>query len=110
MRCDDRPIVFTKVDIEQNLLQVGNCSRTVEFEVSFRHFCELITFQPEKLCMFENGRLYHPAKLDNYGLVRSRIADDLYKFFEFDSKGKPTHFTWKGERFKLTNELLEFNR
>jgi hypothetical protein len=60
--------------------------------------------------MFKNGRLYHPAKLDNYGLVRSRIADDLYKFFEFDSKGDPTHFTWQDKRVKLTNELLKFDK
>ncbi|KAI6182832.1 UPF0598 protein C8orf82 [Aphelenchoides bicaudatus] len=97
LKCDDRPIVFTKVDAEQNCLQVGNCSRMVEFE-------------PEKICMFENGRVYHPARFDNYGLVNSRIADELYKNFEFDSNGKPTHFNWKGERCKLTNELLKFDR
>lgn len=60
--------------------------------------------------MFDNGRLYHTASPDNYGLVRSRIADELYRFFEFDSKGRPTHFNWKGEHIKLTNELLKFNR
>lgn len=60
--------------------------------------------------MFTNGRLYHPASLDNYGLVKSRIADDLYKFFEFNSDGNPVYFNWQGTRFKLTNELMKYEK
>jgi hypothetical protein len=60
--------------------------------------------------MFPNGRLYHPAKLDNYGLVRSRIADDLYKYFEFNSESEPTHFNWQGKRYELTNEIMKYRK
>jgi hypothetical protein len=59
--------------------------------------------------MFDNGRLYHPASLDNYGLVKSKVADSLYKFFHFDPNGKPTHFDWQGNRIELTNELLKYD-
>lgn len=58
--------------------------------------------------MFPNGRLYHPSRFGTYGLVISKLADDLYPKFEFDDKGLPTHFNWKDERITLTNELLQF--
>jgi hypothetical protein len=59
--------------------------------------------------MFESGRLYHPTSLGNYGLVRSKIADELYRFFEFNSDGQPAHFNWEGRRLQLTNELLKYD-
>lgn len=34
LRCDDRPIVYTKLDADQNCFYVGNCSRKVDFHVS----------------------------------------------------------------------------
>uniref|UniRef100_A0AC34QMK7 Uncharacterized protein n=1 Tax=Panagrolaimus sp. JU765 TaxID=591449 RepID=A0AC34QMK7_9BILA len=95
LRCDDRPIVFTDLHEDEDLF-VYNCST------------KTVPFQPSKLCMFPNGRLYHPANFDNYGLVKSKLADELYIKFEFNDKGKPTHFHWKNERITLTNELLKF--
>ncbi|KAI6178664.1 UPF0598 protein C8orf82 [Aphelenchoides besseyi] len=96
VRCDDRPIVFTALNDKTNRWQSNFCSRGYDF-------------QPEKLCMFENGRLYHPSLFD-YGLVRSQLADELYPNFVFDSNGNPTHFNWHGKQYELTNELLKFDK
>lgn len=60
--------------------------------------------------MFPNGRLYHPAHFDDYGLVTSQLADQFYVNFKFDSNGDPTHFKWKGDIIPLTNELLKYNK
>ena len=59
--------------------------------------------------MFENGRLYHPASIADYGLVKSKLADDLFARFDFGSDGTPTHFNWQDQRHRLTNELLRFD-
>uniref|UniRef100_A0A914YDN1 Uncharacterized protein n=1 Tax=Panagrolaimus superbus TaxID=310955 RepID=A0A914YDN1_9BILA len=95
IRCDDRPVVFTSIDRESGEFEYNKSTRSIQFE-------------PSKLCMFPNGRLYHPSPFDNYGLVTSQLADELYAKFKFDSNGKPTHFEWNGETLPLTNELLKF--
>ncbi|KAE9548546.1 hypothetical protein FO519_008239 [Halicephalobus sp. NKZ332] len=95
IRCDDRPIVFTSLDEDEDVF-LYNCST------------KSVPFQPSKLCMFPNGRLYHPSNFDNYGLVKSKLADELYPKFEFDEKGLPVYFHWKNEKVKLTNELLQY--
>jgi hypothetical protein len=95
LRCDDRPIVFTSIDFDKDAIEYNKCTRTIPFE-------------PSKLCMFPNGRLYHPSHFDEYGLVTSQLADELYIRFKFDLNGDPTHFEWKGETVPLTNELLKY--
>uniref|UniRef100_A0A9J2Q308 Uncharacterized protein n=1 Tax=Ascaris lumbricoides TaxID=6252 RepID=A0A9J2Q308_ASCLU len=95
LRCDDRPFVFTALDINEEFWLVGNCRKKVPFEAA-------------SLCMFPNGRLYHPCPLDAYGLVKSKLADQLYPNFVFDSSGFPTHFLWKGKLIKLSNSLLKY--
>jgi len=103
VRCDDRPIVFTGVTpgkAGEDLLMYG-------------HAGDLLTvnFQPEKLCMFpHSGRVYHPAmeKVGGVGLVKSSLAIELSKLFLFDDgeSSPPTHFVWKNNKIKLTNELF----
>ncbi|KHN70681.1 UPF0598 protein C8orf82 [Toxocara canis] len=95
LRCDDRPFVFTALDVDKECWFVGNCSKEVPFEA-------------KNLCMFPNGRLYHPSPLDGYGLVKSKLADQLYPNFIFNSSGLPTHFRWKGETVELNNLLLKY--
>jgi hypothetical protein len=52
----------------------------------------------------ESGRVYHPAPEDvgSVGLVRSQLAIEFSKWFEFDAEHKnPTHFMWDGRNYKL---------
>ncbi|XP_067416202.1 UPF0598 protein C8orf82 homolog [Emydura macquarii macquarii] len=107
IRCDDRPIVFTHLlrdpAGEERLSYCGGGDGLV------------VSFQPEKLVMFpENGRVYHPApqKAGSVGLVKSALAFELSPCFEYSqgTGGPPTHFRWQGERYTLTNELVQLIR
>ncbi|XP_031849393.1 UPF0598 protein CG30010 isoform X2 [Nomia melanderi] len=103
IRCDDLPIVFTKIVQKQN-------SETGEDEdwFGYAHAEELlmVPFEPEKLYMnIQTGRVYHPApeKAGGVGLVRSKIAIEFSSLFNFE-KGEehcPTHFLWKSKRYSL---------
>uniref|UniRef100_A0A915D7C4 Uncharacterized protein n=1 Tax=Ditylenchus dipsaci TaxID=166011 RepID=A0A915D7C4_9BILA len=95
LRCDDRPIVFTDLDEQEEKLVYNFTTKKIKFE-------------PAKLCMFPNGRLYHSAHFDNYGLVKSKLADRLFPRFRFSSEGNPTHFYWKDEWIELDNEFLKY--
>lgn len=59
----------------------------------------------------ESGRVYHPApqKMGGVGLVRSVLAIELSKHFEFKDgeMSPPTSFTWNGVLYELTNELFD---
>lgn len=106
VRCDDLPIVFTKVVQKQN-----NETGKQEDWFGFAHAEELlmVRFQPEKLYMnIQSGRVYHPApeKVGGIGLVRSKIAIEFSSFFNFE-KGEehsPTHFLWKNKKYSLDSE------
>ena len=68
-------------------------------------------FEPEKVCMLpKSGRIYHPAPENGggVGLIKSSIAIELSTMFEFASSEMepPSHFTWKGKRYTLTNEVI----
>jgi hypothetical protein len=102
IRCDDRPIVFTHVapgeDGDVLLHNWAGDKLSVPFE-------------PERLCMFpDSGRVYYPAseKTGGVGLVRSALAIEFSKHFSFDNgeTSPPTRLTWKGQEYKLTNELF----
>lgn len=59
----------------------------------------------------ESGRVYHPGpdRLGGVGLVKSSLAIELSKSFEFssdDDSQAPSHFTWREKKYTLTNELL----
>lgn len=107
IRCDDRPIVFTKI--------LPSHDDNVPDDLSIGGTGDLLTvdLEPEKVCMLpETGRIYHPCpeKFGKIGLIKSSNAIDISAFFEF-SPGKeydpPTHFTWKGKKYELTNELVD---
>ncbi|XP_071785142.1 UPF0598 protein CG30010-like [Asterias amurensis] len=112
IRCDDRPIVFTKIlppDEEFEHLDEGSSDRLVCNDAD--NFT--VPFEPEKICMLpKSGRIYHPApkKTGGIGLVKSSVAIEISPFFEFGEAGEyapPTHFNWKGKRLELTNEILD---
>jgi len=89
-------------------------------------------FEPWRICMLPStGRVYHPTTTDPktvsassssipstpkpskdlppLGLIKSSLAIELAKYFDFESgeEEPPTHFHWSGERYRLTNELVE---
>lgn len=105
IRCDDLPIVFTHIISDET-----NGDR-----LSYSGAGDRLTvlFEPERICMLpESGRIYHPgpAKTGGVGLIKSALAIELSKFFDFGSgcdTDPPTHFTWKEKKYKLTNELYE---
>ncbi|XP_057696687.1 UPF0598 protein C8orf82 homolog [Corythoichthys intestinalis] len=105
LSCDDRPVVFT------HMLQDSTGKQDM---LSFCGGAEKLTipFQPEALYMHPaNGRVYHPCsdRTGSIGLVRSALAIELSPFFIHASDGSqagpPTHFLWKKQQYKLTNEL-----
>ena len=107
IRCDDRPIVFTKIiqtkEVGQpDLLSYGGAEELLT-----------IPFCPEKVCMLPHtGRIYHPSPLQTsrIGLIKSSLAIEISKNFDFDGIDEdqpPTHFTWRGQRHRLTNELYQ---
>ncbi|VDL77665.1 unnamed protein product [Nippostrongylus brasiliensis] len=55
--------------------------------------------------MLSNGRLYHKAPFEDYGLVMSKTADMLFSLFTFDDHGYPVSFRWNGKLYELTNEI-----
>jgi len=57
----------------------------------------------------ETGRVYHigPASGGGVGLLKSSLAVELSKCFEFADGGSvPSHFVWQGEKRQLTNSIL----
>lgn len=110
LRCDDRPVVFT------HLLQDPAEPLGIEGVQELLSYCggaEKLSapFRPEALYMHPvTGRVYHPCseRSGGVGLVRSALAIELSPFFvyaEESQSGQPTHFLWRGQKHRLTNEL-----
>ncbi|MFH4978905.1 hypothetical protein AB6A40_005614 [Gnathostoma spinigerum] len=96
LRCDDRPHVFTFLDFQTEMWKIGGSNISFPLEIT-------------RLCMFPNGRLYHPSSFGNYALVKSKLADLLYPHFIFNSNGDPTHIRWKGKEYDLSQDLLKYS-
>ncbi|RUS70025.1 hypothetical protein EGW08_022212 [Elysia chlorotica] len=108
IRCDDTPIVFTHFidaiapDDKQDRLSYGGAGDKMT-----------VTFEPENVCMLPvSGRIYHPApeQYGGIGLIKSSLVIELSRNFEFESGDEtrpPSHFTWKGTRYTLTNALYD---
>lgn len=100
IRCDDLPIVFTHLLNDGQDLTYGYTGDKLVYP-----------FTPENLYMSpETGRVYHPVddKYEGIALVRSKLAIELSKGFEFASGDDhpPTHFLWKGNRIELKQDWL----
>lgn len=110
IRCDDVPIVYTNIIMKNN-----------SDHVCFGYAGDLLTaeFMPDKIYMLPlTGRVYHPAddKYGGVGLVKSKLAIELSKSFEFNNEKLegPTHFNWKQERYELdqlwfSKKVKQFN-
>ncbi|KAH9507726.1 hypothetical protein Btru_053544 [Bulinus truncatus] len=105
VRCDDTPLVFTHV-LESSSHSPGL--------LSYNGAADRLTvnFEPDNICMLPTtGRVYHPApeQYGGIGLIKSSLSIELSRHFEFvsgDETEPPSHFTWKGTRFQLTNSLF----
>lgn len=105
IRCDDYPFVYTHIIKKStNDGNVGN-------QFAHNHVEDLLTvpFQPEKIFMLpKTGRVYHPApeRVGSIGLVRSKLAIEISKYFTFEhgENEPPTLFNWEGTEYKLDCE------
>jgi len=104
VRCDDLPVVFTE------LLPHFAADSTDTCHLMYAGGTLSVTFQPEQLVMLpETGRVYHtgPANAGGVGLIKSSLAIELSKFFEFADGGSvPTHVVWQRQRYQLTKSIL----
>ncbi|XP_005092095.1 UPF0598 protein CG30010 [Aplysia californica] len=106
VRCDDTPIVYTHIiggtESSPDLLSYGGAGDRMT-----------VPFEPINVCMFPHtGRVYHPApaKYGGIGLIKSSLAIELSKYFDFeegDETQPPSHFTWNSSRHKLSNLLFD---
>ena len=105
IRCDDLPLVFT------NVLD----GETSEPKLAFNHADRflVVPFQPNKICMTQSGRVYHPApeKSGRVGLISDKLSIEWTagKRFEFENgeENPPTHFNWNSEKIVLDNQLIK---
>lgn len=102
MRCDDCPFVYTHVIRKEG---------EKENFLAYNHAGDflLLPFEPEKIFMLpETGRVYHPApeRVGSIGLVRSKLAIEFSKYFEFENgeQKPPTKFKFGGKEFVLDCE------
>lgn len=106
IRCDDVPIVYTH--ISQKEIDYA------QYDVlSYGYAGDLLSapFLPRKIYMLpETGRVYHPTddKYGGVGLIKSKLAIELSKNFEFNDgeTSPPSHFTWKGVKYELDQHWL----
>lgn len=126
IRCDDVPIVFTH--IVPNTSDSSSASSQQPFNLVIAFSDLLYPFIPEALYMRpesiseakdeedeeggilkHGGRIYHPAdeRFGGYGLIRSTLAQEIGNFFVLDEKRLPVAFKWKGEAYKLNNQLAK---
>lgn len=105
IRCDDVPIVYTNV-IENKIMKTD--------VLLYGYAGELLNvpFLPDKIYMLpKTGRVYHPAedKYGGVGLVKSKLAIELSKYFEFQNGElqPPTHFTWKNTKYELDQHWFD---
>ncbi|GMT28039.1 hypothetical protein PFISCL1PPCAC_19336, partial [Pristionchus fissidentatus] len=90
LRCDDRPLVFTRLTMNgsEGRLKLGESSIEIPFE-------------PSSLSVGSNGRLYHPSRLQ-LGLLTSKLADELFPLCRFDENARAVEINWKGEKYPIS--------
>lgn len=100
VRCDDLPVVFTELE----------CHSADMYHLMYAGGTMSVAFQPEQVVMLpETGRVYHvgPANGGGVGLIKSSLAIELSKYFEFADGGSvPTHLVWQGQKHELTKSIL----
>lgn len=110
IRCDDLPVVFTEL-IESSASGVPSSSTSEGDRLLYAGGTMSVPFNPAFLAMMpETGRVYHtgPEKTGGVGLVKSSVAIELSKLFQFEDKSSssPTHIAWKGQTYKLSSDVI----
>jgi len=104
IRCDDLPVVFTELVCHS----ADDSSNT--YHLTYAGGTMSVAFQPDQVVMLpETGRVYHigPANGGGAGLIKSSLAIELSKYFEFADGGfVPTHFIWQGQKHELTKSIV----
>lgn len=109
IRCDDLPIVFTEVVHSSESVdgKSGGGDRLL-----YAGGMLSVPFEPSRVAMLpDTGRVYHvgPDQTGGVGLIKSSLAIELSRFFYFEhgNSAAPTHITWKGQKYALSNEVSE---
>ncbi|XP_068528916.1 UPF0598 protein C8orf82-like [Anas acuta] len=125
VRCEDRPVVFTRLLSPSTTSTTSTPSTTTTGSTAapqLLSYCGggerlAVPFEPRRLAFLpENGRLYHPApaRAGGVGLVSWELADEWSPAFEYGDGGgagrPPTHFTWRGVRYELDHGLVPLLR
>lgn len=126
IRCDDVPIVFTHIVPNTSDSSSASSQQPFNLVIAFSDLLypfipEALYMRPESISEAEDeedeeggilkhgGRIYHPAdeRFGGYGLIRSTLAQEIGNFFVLDEKRLPVAFKWKGEAYKLNNQLAK---
>ena len=84
--------------------------------MAYAHAGDVLTvdFEPHKIYMNPlTGRVYHPAwpKVGGIGLIRSKLAIELSKNFEWHQRDEhtepPSHFVWRDQKLQLDIEWVK---
>uniref|UniRef100_A0A336M9L3 CSON012386 protein n=1 Tax=Culicoides sonorensis TaxID=179676 RepID=A0A336M9L3_CULSO len=103
IRCDDLPIVFTHI--------IPSTDPSKEF-ITYAYAGDSlkVDFEPDKIYMAPSGKVYHPApeRYGSIGLIRSKLAIELSKHFEFElgEENAPNAINWNGELHKIDDSWL----
>ncbi|GMR53219.1 hypothetical protein PMAYCL1PPCAC_23414, partial [Pristionchus mayeri] len=106
LRCDDCPLVFTRLRMEgeQPMLRIGESSLEVPFEVRIHPpslwDVQESMWQPWSLLLGSNGRVYHPSRLD-LALLTSKLADQLFPLCKFDENARAIEIDWRGVKYPI---------
>lgn len=98
VRCDDLPIVFT------HILPDPHSKKEL---LTYSYASDLLTvgFEPDKIYMAPSGKVYHPApeRYGSIGLIRSKLAIELSKHFEFEEgeEAAPNAIHWGTVKHKI---------
>ncbi|XP_063696336.1 UPF0598 protein CG30010 [Culicoides brevitarsis] len=105
VRCDDLPIVFTHILPDKK-------DPTKEL-LTYNYASDLLTvdFEPDKIFMAPSGKVYHPApaRYGNIGLIRSKLAIELSKNFEFKTNGEeeaPKAINWGDKKYDIDDSWV----
>lgn len=107
IRCDDVPIVFT------HILPSPTTESNGQELLTYCYAGDLLTvkFEPNKIFMSNTGKVYHPApeRYGSIGLIRSKLAIELSKLFEFrdGEEAGPTGIKWKERDYTIDTSWVD---
>eukprot|EP01063_Lacrimia_lanifica_P009764 TRINITY_DN16644_c0_g1_i1.p1 TRINITY_DN16644_c0_g1~~TRINITY_DN16644_c0_g1_i1.p1 ORF type:complete len:207 (+),score=61.71 TRINITY_DN16644_c0_g1_i1:315-935(+) len=94
LRPSDRPYVFKEI-----VTDAGNNATHLVYGGAAR-----VDFDPTALCLCDEGRIYHPARKGEMGLLSCHCAMrlGLDSIWDDEAAGKAPFLLWRGEEYPLT--------